>query len=263
MSDALPQFDAQSRTLKTRFELDNPGFVLQPDMFVDVELNVDMPPAITVPADAVFDSGLRKTVFVDRGSGNFEARRVETGWRLGGRVEIVRGLMEGERVVAAANFLLDSESRMQCGLGRHLRGRDRSGVRHGGGREEGRRRRPHGRARGPHVLLLRRRVQEEVRGRTGEVSRCGPRPRARGAGDEEPGGAHARDGDAGLGKGGAPAAAAEPATVKDLVCGMDVDPKKAAAAGLKSDYKGKTYYFCAEDCKKQFDAEPGKFVGKQ
>ena len=37
MSDALPQFDAQSRTLKTRFELDNPAIVLQPDMFVDVE----------------------------------------------------------------------------------------------------------------------------------------------------------------------------------------------------------------------------------
>ncbi len=114
MSDALPQFDAQSRTLKTRFELDNPGYLLQPDMFVDVELGVQMPPAITVPADAVFDSGLRKTVFVDRGDGNFEARRVETGWRLGDRVEVVRGLMEGERVVAAANFLLDSESRMKA-----------------------------------------------------------------------------------------------------------------------------------------------------
>jgi YHS domain-containing protein len=63
-------------------------------------------------------------------------------------------------------------------------------------------------------------------------------------------------------KGPASASAAEPATVKDLVCGMDIDPKQAAAAGLKSDYKGQTYYFCAEDCKKQFDAEPGKFVGK-
>jgi RND family efflux transporter MFP subunit len=114
MSDALPQFDAQSRILKARFELDNPGFILQPDMFVDVELNVDMPPAITVPADAVFDSGLRKTVFIDRGNGNFEARRVKTGWRLGDRVEIVSGLMEGERIVASATFLLDSESRMKA-----------------------------------------------------------------------------------------------------------------------------------------------------
>jgi YHS domain-containing protein len=113
MSDALPQFDAQSRTLKTRFELDNPGNLLQPDMFVDVEIDVEMPPVMTVPADAVFDSGVRKTVFVDRGNGNFEARRVDIGWRLGDRVEIVEGLMEGERIVASASFLLDSESRMK------------------------------------------------------------------------------------------------------------------------------------------------------
>jgi YHS domain-containing protein len=60
----------------------------------------------------------------------------------------------------------------------------------------------------------------------------------------------------------AAAKAAAPAKVKDLVCGMDIDPKQAAAAGLKSDYKGKTYYFCADECKKQFDAEPAKFAGK-
>ena len=62
MSNVLPQFDPQSRTLKTRFELDNPGSVLLPDMFVDAELHIDRPAAITVPADAVIDSGLRKIV---------------------------------------------------------------------------------------------------------------------------------------------------------------------------------------------------------
>ena len=41
MSDALPQLDPQTRTLKTRFELDNPGHLLLPDMFVDVELPVE------------------------------------------------------------------------------------------------------------------------------------------------------------------------------------------------------------------------------
>ena len=47
--------------------------------------------------------------------------------------------------------------------------------------------------------------------------------------------------------------------VKDPVCGMDVDPK--AAAG-KSDFQGKTYYFCSQGCKKAFDKEPQKYVGK-
>ncbi len=45
---------------------------------------------------------------------------------------------------------------------------------------------------------------------------------------------------------------------KDLVCGMDVDPKTAPAT---SEYNGKTYYFCAPGCKKSFDREPEKYVG--
>jgi hypothetical protein len=44
---------------------------------------VTLPPAITVPADAVLDSGLKETVFVGLGDGIFEPREVETGWRAG------------------------------------------------------------------------------------------------------------------------------------------------------------------------------------
>ena len=113
MSDSLPQFDAETRTLETRFELDNPDNVLRPDMFVDVEIEADMPVAVTVPADAIVDSGLSKTVFVDRGHGYFEPRRVETGWRVGDRVQVTRGLMPGERIVISGTFLIDSESRMK------------------------------------------------------------------------------------------------------------------------------------------------------
>lgn len=47
------------------------------------------------------------------------------------------------------------------------------------------------------------------------------------------------------------------ATVQDPVCGMDVDPQTAPA---KSDYRGKTYHFCAPGCKAAFDKEPEKFV---
>ena len=48
-------------------------------------------------------------------------------------------------------------------------------------------------------------------------------------------------------------------TVKDLVCGMDIDP--ATAAG-KSEHNGQTYYFCSLGCKKSFDKEPAKYLGK-
>jgi Cu(I)/Ag(I) efflux system membrane fusion protein len=113
VSDILPQFDPSSRTFKVRLEMDNPGFALRPDMFVDVALAIALPPSVAVPVEAVLDSGLKKTVFVDRGEGYFEPRQVETGWRFDDRIQIVRGLEPGERIVTSANFLLDSETRMQ------------------------------------------------------------------------------------------------------------------------------------------------------
>ncbi len=112
VSSVLPQFDAATRTLKVRLEAGNPGYVLRPDMFVDVEFPVTSPPCISVPTGAVLDSGTRKTVFVEHGRGVFEPRRVETGWRFGNRVEITRGLEPGERYVVSGNFLIDSESKM-------------------------------------------------------------------------------------------------------------------------------------------------------
>ena len=113
VSQVIPQFDPVTRTLKVRLEADNPGFALKPDMFVDLELPINLPPIITVPADAVLDSGLKKTVFVERGKGFFEPREVETGRRIGNRVEIVKGLKPGEQIAVSGNFLIDSESRLE------------------------------------------------------------------------------------------------------------------------------------------------------
>ncbi len=52
---------------------------------------------------------------------------------------------------------------------------------------------------------------------------------------------------------------AQPAKAVDPVCGMQIDPAKAAG---KSDYKGKTYYFCSDHCKKTFDANPEAVLNK-
>ncbi len=48
--------------------------------------------------------------------------------------------------------------------------------------------------------------------------------------------------------------------VKDVVCGMQIDPETAAG---KSEYKGQTYYFCSKGCQAQFDKEPEKYIGAQ
>jgi Cu(I)/Ag(I) efflux system membrane fusion protein len=114
VTNILPEVDPATRTLKLRLEAENPGFVLRPDMFVNIELPVSMPSALTVPVDAVIDSGQEQRVFVERANGVFEPRKVQTGWHIGNRVEIVDGLKEGERIVSSGTFLVDSESRLKA-----------------------------------------------------------------------------------------------------------------------------------------------------
>jgi len=114
VSPSEPMFDEATATLKVRLEAANPRRALKPGMLVDVEFPVDLPAALVVPADAIVDSGLRKTVFVDRGNGYFEPRPVETGWRAGDDVAVTKGLMPGERIVVSGTFFVDSESRMKA-----------------------------------------------------------------------------------------------------------------------------------------------------
>jgi Cu(I)/Ag(I) efflux system membrane fusion protein len=116
-----PQVDPATRTTKVRLELANPKMQLRPDMWVTVDISLGGGRKLTVPAEAVLDAGTKKTVFVDRGNGYFEPRAVETGTTFsdasGGRVEIVKGLKAGERIVTSGTFLLNSESQMKSGAG--------------------------------------------------------------------------------------------------------------------------------------------------
>ena len=114
VSPSEPLFDEATLTLKVRLEAANPHRALKPGMFVDVEFPVNLPAALVVPADAIVDSGLRKTVFVDRGDGSFEPRLIETGSRIGDDVEVTKGLTPGERIVISGTFFVDSESRMKA-----------------------------------------------------------------------------------------------------------------------------------------------------
>jgi Cu(I)/Ag(I) efflux system membrane fusion protein len=112
-----PQVDPITRTIKVRLDMDNPGVMLKPDMYADIEFRLALPSMLTVPADAVLDAGERKTVFIDRGNGFFEPRQVKTGERDGDRIQVLSGLSGGERVVTSGNFLIDSESQMKAAAG--------------------------------------------------------------------------------------------------------------------------------------------------
>jgi Cu(I)/Ag(I) efflux system membrane fusion protein len=109
-----PVVDPRTRTTRVRLEIPNPGGRLKPGMFatvfVDVVVGRDV---LTVPADAVLATGERNLVFVREADGMLAPRLVVVGDGAGGRVTILSGLAEGERVVAAATFLVDAESRLR------------------------------------------------------------------------------------------------------------------------------------------------------
>ncbi|MFY9225302.1 MAG: efflux RND transporter periplasmic adaptor subunit [Blastocatellia bacterium] len=108
-----PFLDPKTRTGKIRIEFTNPQFSFKPDMFVNMKVKINLGTHLVVPEDAVMDTGQEQYVFVDKGGGYFEPRPVKIGTTSDGYYVIESGLEEGEQVVTAANFILDSESRLK------------------------------------------------------------------------------------------------------------------------------------------------------
>jgi len=117
-----PYLDPSSRTVKARIELENSGQILKPDMYADVTIHSKPSSSVvTVPVEAVLFSGLKERVFLALGEGKFEPRQVVTGLQdENGNIEIVSGLVAGDRVVTSAQFLLDSESKLREALQKML-----------------------------------------------------------------------------------------------------------------------------------------------
>jgi membrane fusion protein, copper/silver efflux system len=235
VSDDLPQFDASTRTLKVRLIAANPDYVLRPDMFVDVEYPVVNPSALTVPVDAVLDSGRKKTVFVDRGNGYFEPRRIETGKHLGDRVEILLGLMPGERIVVSGNFLIDSESRFKspstevavststdpiCGMTVNEEEAVKSGLTT-----------TH---QGETSYFCSKQCKEKF------DSAMQSNMATTGAGIPAD-------------TGNLASIEAVVSTSTDPICGMTVNEEEAVKSGLTTTHRGGTAYFCSKQCKEKFD----------
>jgi len=112
-----PYMEPQTRTAKVRFEFANPDRKLKPEMFANVEIRIQLGNRLTIPEGAVIDTGIRKVVIVDRGSGYFEPREVKLGVKAGDFFEVLGGLKLKERVVTSANFLIDSESKLKEAIG--------------------------------------------------------------------------------------------------------------------------------------------------
>ena len=111
-----PALSPETRTLRVRMPLENPGASLRPGMHGRVRVTGGGGAVLSVPAEAVVNSGDKDYVFLPRPEGRLEPRRVGTGARHADRVQILRGLSGGDTVVASAAFLIDSESRLKAAL---------------------------------------------------------------------------------------------------------------------------------------------------
>jgi Cu(I)/Ag(I) efflux system membrane fusion protein len=118
-----PTLTERTRTLRVRLSAANSAGALRPGLYGTAAFESGGQNVITVPRDAVVDTGLQQHVFVATGD-QFEPRPVIVGAQLADRVEIREGLKEGEQIVAAGVFLLDSESRLRAtgGTGGHNHG---------------------------------------------------------------------------------------------------------------------------------------------
>jgi membrane fusion protein, copper/silver efflux system len=111
-----PVVEEKTRTIKVRVEVDNADGQLKPEMFADVALRTALGEGLVVPESALLKTGERTLAFVDHGDGGLEPREVRVGAKVAEGVQVLVGLAEGERVVTAANFLLDSESSLKAAL---------------------------------------------------------------------------------------------------------------------------------------------------
>ncbi len=114
ISSISPVLDQNTRAIQVRAEVANPGHRLKPQMFVDVKIDIDLGIKLAVPVTAVVYTGERNVVYVAGQDGYFAAREIKVGAKTEDYYEILSGLKEGEEVVTAGNFFVDSESNLKA-----------------------------------------------------------------------------------------------------------------------------------------------------
>jgi len=109
-----PVLSNDTRTLRVRIRIPQTDGSLRPEMYLSAVIHARLGKRLAVPVSAVMDTGTRQIAYVLTGPGTYEPREVQVGRRAEDYYEILKGLAEGEKVVTSANFLIDSESRIQA-----------------------------------------------------------------------------------------------------------------------------------------------------
>lgn len=124
----LPEIDTGSRTLLVRIELDNNDARFRPGMYADVKLReAEEQSVLQVASEAVIRTGRSSLVMLAEEDGRYRPVEVETGLEINGMTVILRGLEEGQRVVASGQFLIDSEANLRGILPRPVEKTDMMG----------------------------------------------------------------------------------------------------------------------------------------
>jgi hypothetical protein len=116
IADVDSNFDGLTRSYAVTVASSRSEDWLKPGVFCEVVVDLDFGVRLALPVDAVIYSGERQVVFVTDGQGRFDPREVKLGRAGEDWIEVKAGVKEGEQVVTAANFLVDSESRFQAAL---------------------------------------------------------------------------------------------------------------------------------------------------
>ncbi|MDH5394370.1 MAG: efflux RND transporter periplasmic adaptor subunit [Gammaproteobacteria bacterium] len=115
----FPELDARTRTLKVRIRVPNYDSQLKPNMFAQVEIfGGAKQQVLNISRQALIVTGSRESVILDLGNGRFKPVDVVSGMKSGGKVEILSGLKEADRVVTSGQFLIDSEANLQSSFER-------------------------------------------------------------------------------------------------------------------------------------------------
>ncbi len=110
-----PYLREKARDAHVRIDFPNPDLELKIGMYANVEIRTPaIKDAVIIPTEAIIRSGTRNVVFIARGEGKFEPRQVQIGEEGdNGMIRVISGLLGNEEIVTSAQFLLDSESRLQ------------------------------------------------------------------------------------------------------------------------------------------------------
>ena len=110
----LPETNTESRTLRVRIELDNASGRFRPGMYAEVKLRAaEQQTVLQLPSEAIIRTGRRTLVILAEDDGRYSPVEVEIGRETDGQTIILKGLVEGQQVVASGQFLIDSEASLK------------------------------------------------------------------------------------------------------------------------------------------------------